>query len=141
MSRVPYFPHGISSRFRPEASIADTSAIGKPVALLASAEEREVLGLISITMILPLTGSWANCTFVPPMTSTSSTILYACLCSSCCTSSEMVSIGAEQKESPVCTPIGSIFSIKHTVIILFLESRTTSSSSSSHPRMDSSTRT
>ena len=43
MSRVPYFPHGISSRFRPEASIADTSAIGKPVALLASAEEREVL--------------------------------------------------------------------------------------------------
>ncbi len=36
---------------------------------------------------------------------------------------------------------GSIFSIKHTVIMLFLESRTTSSSSSSHPRMDSSTRT
>ena len=39
-----------------------------------------------------------------------------------------VSIGAEQKESPVCTPRGSIFSIKHTVIMLLSASRTTSSS-------------
>ena len=52
----------------------------------------------------------------------------------------MVSIGAVQKESPVWTPIASTFSMKHTVIIWFLASRTTSSSSSSHPRTDSSTR-
>ena len=38
MSRVPYFPHGISSRVRPLASIAETNAIGNPVALLASAD-------------------------------------------------------------------------------------------------------
>ena len=54
---------------------------------------------------------------------------------------EIVSMGAEQKESPVCTPRGSIFSIKHTVIILPSASRTTSNSSSSQPRIDSSTRT
>ena len=121
--------------------MADTSAIGKPVALEASAEEQEVLGLISITTIRPVTGSWANCTLVPPITSTDSTILYACRCSSFWHSSDMVSIGAEQKESPVWTPSGSIFSIKHTVIMLLSASRTTSSSSSSHPRMDSSTNT
>ena len=53
----------------------ETSAIGKPVALEANAEEREVRGLISITMIRSLTGSWANCTLVPPITCTDSTIL------------------------------------------------------------------
>ena len=48
--------------------MADTKAMGKPVALDAKAEEREVRGLISITMILSVTGSWANCTLVPPIT-------------------------------------------------------------------------
>ena len=43
-------------------------------------------------------------------------------------------------ESPVCTPMASTFSMKQTVIIWFLASRTTSSSSSSQPRTDSSTR-
>ena len=119
----------------------DTSAIGNPVALDASAEERDVRGLISITMIRSVTGSWANCTFVPPITCTDSTILYACSCSLFWHSSEIVSIGAEQNESPVCTPRGSIFSIKQTVIMLLSASRTTSSSNSSHPSIDSSTRT
>jgi len=40
--------------------MADTRAMGKPVALEARAEEREVLGLISITTMRSLTGSWAN---------------------------------------------------------------------------------
>ena len=40
----------------------------------------------------------------------------------------------------MCTPIGSIFSIKQTVILLDSLSLTTSSSSSSHPNTDSSTR-
>ena len=37
--------------------MADTSAIGKPVALEASAEEREVRGLISMTIMRSETGS------------------------------------------------------------------------------------
>ena len=115
--------------------------MGNPVAFDASADERDVLGLISITMILSDTGSCANCTLVPPITCTSLTILYACSCRRFCTSSEMVSMGAEQKESPVCTPMGSMFSMKHTVIICPFASRTTSSSSSSQPMMDSSTST
>ena len=48
--------------------MAEISAMGKPVALEARAEEREVLGLISMTTIRSLTGSWANWTLVPPMT-------------------------------------------------------------------------
>ncbi len=77
MSRVPYLPHGISDKSSPAASIAETSAIGNPVAFDARADERDVLGFISITIILPSSGFLANCTFVPPMTSIASTILYA----------------------------------------------------------------
>jgi len=50
--------------------------MGKPVALDARAEEREVRGLISITTTRPVSGSWANWTFVPPITSMASTISY-----------------------------------------------------------------
>jgi hypothetical protein len=52
----------------------ETIAIGKPVALEARAEERLVLGLISMTTTRPVAGSWANWTFVPPMTSMASTM-------------------------------------------------------------------
>ncbi|OPY85002.1 MAG: hypothetical protein A4E71_02347 [Smithella sp. PtaU1.Bin162] len=38
----------------------EISAMGKPVALEASAEEREVRGLISMTTIRSVFGSWAN---------------------------------------------------------------------------------
>ena len=131
----------MSLRSSPAASIADTSAIGKPVAFEASAEDLDVRGFISITIILPVSVFLANCTLVPPMTWILSTILYAWRCNSSCTSSGIVSIGAEQNESPVCTPRGSMFSIKHTVIILPVASLTTSSSSSSQPSTDSSTRT
>lgn len=50
-------------------------------------------------------------------------------------------MGATQKLSPVCTPMGSTFSMKQTVIFWPLASRTTSSSSSSHPSTHSSTST
>ena len=43
--------------------------MGKPVALEARAEEREVRGLISMTTTRPVLGSWANWMLVPPMTS------------------------------------------------------------------------
>ncbi len=50
--------------------------MGKPVALEASAEEREVRGLISMTTTRPEAGSCANWTLVPPITSMASTIRY-----------------------------------------------------------------
>ncbi|OPZ76874.1 MAG: hypothetical protein BWY79_01420 [Actinobacteria bacterium ADurb.Bin444] len=53
----------------------------------------------------------------------------------------MVSMGAVQKLSPVWTPTASTFSMKQTVTIWFLMSRTTSTSNSSHPTTDSSTST
>ena len=138
LSKVPYFPHSISSNVNPAANIAETRAIGKPVALDANAEEREVLGLISITAILSETGSWANCTFVPPITPTDSTILNAWSFKRSWTSWDIVNIGALQKESPVWTPNGSIFSIKQTVIMFPFASLTISTSNSSHPKIDSS---
>ena len=75
--------------------------MGKPVAFDARADERDVLGFISMTITLSDTGSWANCTFVPPITPMCSTILYAYSSSLFWRLSEMVSIGAVQKESPV----------------------------------------
>jgi hypothetical protein len=42
-------------------------AIGKPVALEASAEERETRGFISITRISSVSGLTANWTFEPPV--------------------------------------------------------------------------
>ena len=53
-------------------------------------------------------------------------------------SSVIVSTGATVTESPVCTPIASTFSIVAIVMQLSAESRTSSSSISFQPRMDSS---
>ena len=52
-----------------------------------------------------------------------------------------VCAGATVTESPVWTPIGSMFSIEQTITTLSLWSRITSSSNSSQPSTDSSTRT
>ena len=49
-----------------------------------------------------------------------------------------VSDGATTIDSPVCTPIGSKFSMEHTMIALSSLSLRTSNSNSNHPRMDSS---
>ena len=46
--------------------------------------------------------------------------------------------GATVIESPVCTPIGSRFSIEQTITLLSALSRITSSSYSFQPRIDSS---
>jgi hypothetical protein len=51
-----------------------------------------------------------------------------------------VSAGATVIESPVCTPIGSTFSMAHTMIALSARSRTTSISNSFQPSSDSSIR-
>ncbi len=59
---------------RPQASSEEIMAMGNPVALEARAEDRDVRGLISITTTRPVSGSWANCTLVPPMTPMASTM-------------------------------------------------------------------
>ena len=52
-----------------------------------------------------------------------------------------VRAGATVMESPVCTPIGSTFSMAQTMMALSLRSRTTSISNSFQPSRLSSTRT
>ena len=52
-----------------------------------------------------------------------------------------VCCGATVTESPVCTPIGSMFSIEQTITTLSARSRITSSSNSPHPITDSSSST
>ena len=52
-----------------------------------------------------------------------------------------VCAGATVTESPVCTPIGSTFSIEQMTTTLSLRSRMTSSSNSPQPSTDSSTST
>ena len=49
--------------------------------------------------------------------------------------------GATVTESPVCTPIGSKFSIEQTTTTLSWPSRINSSSNSFQPKIDSSIRT
>ncbi len=60
-----------------------------------------------------------------------------------CWYSRSVSViaGATVTESPVCTPIGSMFSIEQTTTTLSARSRISSSSNSFQPSTDSSTRT
>ena len=116
-----------------------TRAIGKPVAFDASADERDTRGFISITTMRPSFGLTANCTFEPPVStpisrSTSSAALRMIWYSL----SVRVWAGATVIESPVCTPIGSRFSIEQTMMQLSLRSRTTSISNSFQPISDSS---
>ena len=68
---------GISSSDIPTARRAAIFAIGKPVALLASAELRETRGFISITTMRPFSGFTANCTLDPPVSTPTSRIIAA----------------------------------------------------------------
>ena len=56
-----------SSKVYPTAKRAATFAIGKPVAFDAKADERDTRGFISMTIIRPMSGLTANCTFEPPV--------------------------------------------------------------------------
>ena len=114
-------------------------AIGKPVAFEASADERETRGFISITTISSVAGLTANWTLEPPVSTPTARITaiawsrsfwYWRSVSVCC--------GATVTESPVCTPIGSTFSIEQTITTLSAPSRITSSSNSPQPSTDSS---
>src|ERR1700751_5356373 len=121
------------------ASFAAILAIGNPVAFDARAEERETLGFISITTILPLSGLTANWMLDPPVSTpisritaneASRIIWYS--------RSESVWVGATVIESPVWMPIGSRFSIEQITTQLSARSGITSISNSFHPRSDSS---
>ena len=114
-------------------------AIGNPVALEASADERETRGFISITIIRPSAGSIANWMLQPPV-STPTARMMPMATSRIRWYSRSVSViaGATVIESPVCTPIGSRFSIEQTITTLSAWSRMTSSSYSFQPRIDSS---
>jgi hypothetical protein len=131
----------ISSRRYPTASSAAIFAMGNPVAFDASALERETRGFISMSTMRPSSGFTANCTFEPPV-STPTARMHAIAASRICWYSRSVSViaGATVIESPVCTPIGSTFSIEHTITALSAPSRMTSSSNSFQPATDSSTR-
>ncbi len=86
---------------------------GSPVALDASADERDTRGFISITSISPLAGLTANWMLQPPA-STPISRMIAIAASRIFWYSRSVSViaGATVIESPVCTPIGSTFSMR-----------------------------
>ena len=115
--------------------------MGKPVALEASALERETRGFISITTMRPSAGFTAHCTFDPPVStpiSRSTSMLAVRI--RWYSLSVSVSVGATVMLSPVCTPIGSTFSMAQTMMALSARSRTTSISYSFQPSSDSSIR-
>ncbi len=112
------------------------------MALEASAEERDTRGFISITISRPVLGSTANWMLQPPV-STPTSRSTAMPTSRICWYSRSVSViaGATVIESPVCTPIGSTFSIEQTTTTLSLRSRISSSSNSFQPNTLCSTST
>ena len=96
--------------------------MGKPVALDASAEERLTRGFISMTTIRPSAGLTANWMLEPPVsTPISRMIAMAASRISWYSLSVSVWAGATVIESPVCTPIGSKFSIEQMMTTLSRE--------------------
>ena len=121
------------------AILAAILAMGNPVALDARAEERETRGFISMTMMRPSAGLTANWMLQPPVSTPTSRMTAMPMSRRRWYSrSVSVSAGATVIESPVCTPIGSRFSIEQTTTTLSAWSRITSSSYSFQPRIDSS---
>ena len=108
--------------------------MGKPVALEARAEERDTRGFISMTTMSPFAGSTPNCTLLPPVSTPISRMIameasrifwYSML--------DKVWTGATVMESPVCTPMGSKFSMEQMITQLSFWSRMTSISISFQP--------
>ena len=104
------------------------------MAFEASAELRDTRGFISMTSICPVVGCTANWMLQPPA-STPISRMQAIAASRIAwySRSESVSAGAIVIESPVWTPMGSKFSIEHTMTTLSARSRITSSSNSFQP--------
>src|ERR1039457_1343751 len=113
--------------------------MGNPVAFEARADDLDTRGFISITTIRPVPGCTANWMLQPPV-STPTARAVAIATSRICWYSRSVRViaGATVTESPVCTPIGSMFSIEQTTTTLSWRSRISSSSNSFQPMIDSS---
>src|SRR3546814_4266027 len=93
--------------------------MGKPVALEASADERDTRGFISMTIMRPVCGLTANCTLEPPVsTPISRNTAIDALRMIWYSLSVRVCAGATVMESPVCTPMGSRFSIEQMIMQL-----------------------
>ena len=105
----------------------------------ASADDRDTRGFISMTTSRPVSGCTANWMLQPPV-STPTARSTAMPTSRMCWYSRSVSViaGATVIESPVCTPIGSRFSMEQTTTTLSRRSRISSSSYSFQPSTDSS---
>ena len=117
-------------------------AIGKPVALEASAELRDTRGFISMTSRRPVAGSTANWMLEPPVATPTRRMTWkASSRIAWYSGSERVCCGATVIESPVCTPMASTFSTEQTTMALSARSRITSSSNSFQPSTDCSTST
>jgi hypothetical protein len=131
----------IDTRSCCSASFAATYASGYPVAFDASAEDRERRALTSIMQYSSLCGLSAYWMLHSPTTPRCRTTFSAVLRR--LKYSELLSVceGATTIESPVWTPSGSKFSMLQTVMQLSLQSRTTSYSTSFHPRRSWSTMT
>ena len=108
----------------------------------ARADDRDTRGFISMTTTSPVARFRANWTLAPPVeTPTARMTVIAASRSDWSSWSVSVMTGATVTESPVWTPIGSMFSMEHTITALSATSRTTSSSISAHPSTERSTRT
>ncbi len=104
------------------------------MALDASADERDTRGFISITTMRPSRGLRANCTLEPPVsTPISRSTAIEAVRMRWYSLSVRVRAGATVIESPVCTPIGSMFSMEQMMMQLSAVSRTTSISYSFQP--------
>ena len=95
-----------------------------------------------MTTCSPVVGFTANCTFEPPVsTPTRRMQAKAELRISWYSTSDNVIAGATVIESPVCTPIASMFSIEQMITQLSALSRMTSNSYSFQPLIDVSIKT
>ena len=94
-----------------------------------------------MTRYSPVDCSTANCTLHPPLMFSLLMSLRAASRSTWWSRSDSVCWGATTTDSPVWTPIGSRFSMVHTMMALSAPSRITSYSCSCQPRMLSSMRT
>ena len=91
--------------------------MGKPVALLASAELRERRGLTSMTTMSSLSGSPANWMFTPPPFTPMRRMMRLQYSTYLAYSSVVrVCAGATTALSPVCTPMASMFSFQPSTL-------------------------
>ena len=74
---------GISSSVYPTASRAAIFAMGNPVALEASADDRETRGFISMTRVSPVSALTANWTLEPPVSTPTALITVRARSRSC----------------------------------------------------------